>query len=276
MARKKKNTVDYFPHECSHGQKMFIVETQFGNDGYAVWFKVLEQLGLADNHYLDLRDDSQYMYLSSVCRVDENRFKDIVNLLSKIGAINKTLWENNIIFSEKFMENIEDAYKRRNNKCIQFDDLCKHLNIKCKQKTTSKDNNADISTQSKVDYSKIEESKVNKKTKKELPTKVGDILLEDFIGFWEKQTGKEINVTQMLVEKLKKILKEKHTKEDIATVVINKSKEWKNNEAMHHNLKVSTLLGINNFKKYLADGDCSQFTGNSKSTSLLPTNKFDN
>jgi hypothetical protein len=29
----------------NHGRKMYIIEEKFGNDGYATWFKLLEQLG---------------------------------------------------------------------------------------------------------------------------------------------------------------------------------------------------------------------------------------
>jgi hypothetical protein len=45
MAREQRTDVDYFPHECNHGRKMYIIEEKFGNDGYATWFKLLEQLG---------------------------------------------------------------------------------------------------------------------------------------------------------------------------------------------------------------------------------------
>jgi hypothetical protein len=43
MARDTKN--DVLLTECNHGRKMYIIEEKFGNDGYATWFKLLEQLG---------------------------------------------------------------------------------------------------------------------------------------------------------------------------------------------------------------------------------------
>jgi hypothetical protein len=39
------------PTECNHGRKMHIIESKYGNNGYAAWFKLLEELGKANNHY---------------------------------------------------------------------------------------------------------------------------------------------------------------------------------------------------------------------------------
>jgi len=61
MARPERRNVDYFPHPVKHGKKMFFIENKYGNDGYSSWFKILEQLGDADDHYLDLEDQSQLM-----------------------------------------------------------------------------------------------------------------------------------------------------------------------------------------------------------------------
>jgi hypothetical protein len=62
MAREQRKDVDYFPHDCTHGRKMHIIETKYSNDGYACWFKLLEQLGKANNHYLDISDDMNLMF----------------------------------------------------------------------------------------------------------------------------------------------------------------------------------------------------------------------
>jgi len=210
MARKKKNTVDYFPHECSHGKKMFIVESQFGNDGYAVWFKVLEQLGLADNHYLDLREDDQMMYLESICKVENERFIKIINLLAKIGAINKMMWEHKVIYSDKFIENIKDLYDRRKSKCMQLDDLCSHLSIKCEHKQGELAINVDISTQSKVKDSKVNQSKVNKRKGKD--SKLSDqptlskVLKDTFLEVYLKDTGNEFYWSAKEATNLKKLI----------------------------------------------------------------------
>ena len=44
MARPLKQTVDYFPHYVNHGKTLLIIENEYGNTGYAFWFKVIELL----------------------------------------------------------------------------------------------------------------------------------------------------------------------------------------------------------------------------------------
>jgi len=162
MARPERNDIDYFPHEVTHGKKMFIIENKYKNDGYAVWFKLLEELGKANFHYLDFNDEEQLMYLSSKFNIEEELLKNIVEDLAKLNAINKELYlENKIVFSEKFIESIQDAYKRRNNKCITLGGLCKHLLIKCKLNVDINLINADNKPQTKVDYNKLNENKEN-------------------------------------------------------------------------------------------------------------------
>ena len=124
MARKERNDIDYFPHSVTHGKKMFYLRSKYGNDGYAVWFMLLENLGKASYHYLDLSDEIELMYLSSELKVSDIVLKEIIESLVKLSEFDKELWEeNSILFNEKFIDNISDAYKKRNNKCIDRNSL---------------------------------------------------------------------------------------------------------------------------------------------------------
>jgi len=162
MARPERNNVDYFPHDCTHGRKMYIIESKYGNDGYAVWFKLLEQIGLAEYHYLDLREETQLLYLSSLMKIDLKTFEDILNDLAKINAIHSQLYkQHKIIWSSKFIDSIEDAYSRRNNKCLQLQSLCNHLSIKLKQKRSKCKPTVDINPQSIGEDIKEEDIKLN-------------------------------------------------------------------------------------------------------------------
>ena len=131
MARKGKNTVDYFPHLIKQGKTMFYLRSKYNNDGYAVWYMLLEKLGEAEYHYLDLSNDVQIMYLASEFKVSEIMLNEIINILVKFGEFDTELWEcENILFNEKFIDNIQDAYKRRNNDCITRENLILQLNLK--------------------------------------------------------------------------------------------------------------------------------------------------
>ena len=103
---------------------MFYLRSKFGNDGYAVWFMLLENLGKASYHYLNLSDDVELMYLSSELKVSDAALTEIINDLVKLDEFDRELWEENkILFNEKFIENVSDAYKKRNNNCIDRNSL---------------------------------------------------------------------------------------------------------------------------------------------------------
>lgn len=112
MARTKK-TVDYFPHIIKNGKTITILENKFGNDGYAFWFKLLEILGSTEGHYYEYKDTSEREFLHARTNVNAETAQQIFDLLADLRAIDQELWEENIIWSENFIENIKDAYSRR-------------------------------------------------------------------------------------------------------------------------------------------------------------------
>lgn len=129
MAREQRKDVDYFPHDCTHGRKMHIIETRYGNDGYAVWFKLLEQLGKANNHFIDISDEMTLMFLTSTFKIEEEKTILILNDLAKLGAIDKVLYEQHkVIWSQKFVNSISDAYRKRKMELYTKDDILQELN----------------------------------------------------------------------------------------------------------------------------------------------------
>jgi hypothetical protein len=131
MARPERNNVDYFPFYCKEGKGSFVIETKYGNDGYSTWIKILRQLAVTNYHFLDLSNTSDFMFLSSKCKISEDILLKIIDDLAELGEIEKDLWqEKRIIFSVKFIESIQDAYKKRNNKCITLNGLRTLLGIK--------------------------------------------------------------------------------------------------------------------------------------------------
>lgn len=167
MARPQTNKVSYFPHPVTHGKKMSYIEKKHGNNGYATWFKILEELGNTDYHYLNLSDEIQIMFLSDRCLVSESELICIINDLVKLGEFDKELWtENSILFSEKFLESVSDAYNKRSNECIDKESLLLlliRLGIRKPPKSDHKplksENNTHINPQSKVKYNKEEYNK---------------------------------------------------------------------------------------------------------------------
>jgi len=162
MARPERNNVDYFPFLCKEGKAMYYIEKTYGNDGYASWIRILRQLAVTNYHYLNLSDKVELMYLSSKCNVSSEVLIKIINDLCDLDEFDKELWtENSIIYSHKFIESIQDAYKKRNNKCLTFEGLLTLLSSLGIRKLSKSKTTVPVNPQSKVEYSIEEESKVD-------------------------------------------------------------------------------------------------------------------
>lgn len=188
MARKERNDVDYFPHKVNHGRKMFYLRSKYKNDGYTVWFMLLEHLGQSEYHYLDLSDNIQMMYLSSDFMVAEEVLISIVNILVDFDEFDRDLWLNySIIYGDKFVDSVSDAYKKRNNSCIDKKSLLVLLNAKGilnRPKSNPNDRLEELkvsgSTQTILYYSKVKDIVLlNSNTFVELKLDVSDDVISD-------------------------------------------------------------------------------------------------
>ena len=156
MPRPKKATVDYFPHFVNHGETLFNIEAEFGNNGYAFWFKLLELLGRSEHHFYDCNNIKKWKYLLSKTRFSEEDANTILTLLAEIEAIDQEMWEDKIIWSHNFVSNLAPLYNRRD-----ISPLTKpEIRDKCIHKLPATGVNADIYPQSKGEESKGEESTV--------------------------------------------------------------------------------------------------------------------
>lgn len=161
MARQERNSVDYFPFICKEGKAMFYIENKYSNDGFATWIKILRQLAVTNHHFLNLSNNVDLMFLAAKCRVSEVTLKSIIDDLSELGEFNKDLWvENSIIWSDKFIENIKDAYKKRNNKCITYSELLVLLDSLGIRKLSKSNLKVSDNTHSKEEYNKVKKIKV--------------------------------------------------------------------------------------------------------------------
>lgn len=117
MARPQKQTVDYFPHDAnaSEGDTLTILQSRFGNDGYAFWFKLLEKISSSENHVIDCRNPIKWQLLLAKTLTNEEQGTAIMDLLCELDAIDAQLWrERKIIWCQKLVNNIADVYKNRN------------------------------------------------------------------------------------------------------------------------------------------------------------------
>lgn len=128
MARSELNTVSYFPLYCDEGQKMFYIEETYGNDGFSTFIKILRELAKTEYHYLDLLKPTSLMFLSAKCKVGKELLNSIISDLVELGKFDKELWESaKVIWCQDFIDSIQDAYKKRNNNCIDRKSLLELL-----------------------------------------------------------------------------------------------------------------------------------------------------
>lgn len=186
MARPKKFTVDYFPHMCTHKKTLFIIEQKFGNDGYAFWFKLLEMLGSTDGHALDLSEEDVWAYLQARTLMSAEKCTEILDLLSRLDAIDKIMWERKIVWSKNFIENISGVYKKRGEEIPSVNSF--------------RDRNGASPAQSVTEtpQSKVKESKVKDSTEKHIGSAdFLDDLISDFSSLYEKWKGSKYVITAM-------------------------------------------------------------------------------
>lgn len=122
MARPIKKNAEYFPHYLP-GKAMKYIRKKYGNDGYATWFILLEQLTDADDHHIAC-DEFYMTLLADECGVSVGVLESIIEDLCKIGRFTAELWyQKRVLFCEELRDSIEDAYRKRSNKCIEKEEI---------------------------------------------------------------------------------------------------------------------------------------------------------
>lgn len=129
MARPSKATVEYFPLDCQFGDTMRAIEDIYGNDGFIVWIKLLQKLGRSENHFIDVRTNMNWKLFYSIFKLEETKVINILDSFAELGCIDKTLWENKIIYSQNFVNRIADAYRKRKIVLMTYEDILEHFGI---------------------------------------------------------------------------------------------------------------------------------------------------
>jgi len=187
MTRPRKDVVDYFPHYCVHKSTMFILEQRYGNDGYAFWFKLLEQLGSTEGHFIDCNDVMQWEFLQAKTRIAGDICEDILGTLCRLKAIDAELWEEKIIWSENFIKQVAEVYRNRRSPVPKKPVAKKEKDVVIPQEeglrgvVIPKPGDSELYPSSSYLHSRVEESRVEKsreKTSCPKPKKIGSGLVE--------------------------------------------------------------------------------------------------
>lgn len=156
MARPLKRTVDYFPHFVNSGKTLLILQNEFGNDGYAFWFKLLSLLCRTDGIVYDYNNSAAWRLLLAETSVSEDMADKILQLLADIKAIDPDLYLSKIIWVQNLVDNLGDVFMRRRNGSIPEKPVLANINLI----------NVSRKPQTRLDYTKLDQTIPNQTSDK--------------------------------------------------------------------------------------------------------------
>jgi hypothetical protein len=236
MARPTKENIEYFSHDIKGGKTLFMIESRFGNDGYAFWFKLLELLGDQPGLSYDCTDSPSFIYLAEKAKVSEEKAEEILDFLATLNAIDADLWHSDkVIWVQNFANRLEDLYARRKKEVpekpqkrgvIATETVGYCNNNPTKQGVISQKQGV-IATE--TPQSKVKESKEKKKENTPLtPRKRGEprTVSDDFEKFWAAYPRK--TAKKNAVRAWQKLKPDEPTLDTVLNAIENqkKSEQW--------------------------------------------------
>jgi hypothetical protein len=117
MARSKSDTVDYFPHPCKDGDRMAYMESVFGLQGYAAYYKLLARLGRSEGHYLDFSDAQIRSFYQGDIKATDETLDLIMKAFCDLKVIDRDLWyEHRVVWCQEFVDKLVELYSKRGRK----------------------------------------------------------------------------------------------------------------------------------------------------------------
>ena len=159
MSRKTKTGLDYFPHDCIFDDNLEYIIAKYQEIGYYIFFRLLEKIYFENGYYF-LANEKNLILLSSKINVNIEYINDIINECLSEHLFNKMLHDKyKILTSKGIQDRYFEAIKRRKEvELIKEYILIDNVNI-ILQNVDIKWLNVDKSTQSRVEKSRVKESK---------------------------------------------------------------------------------------------------------------------
>lgn len=120
MARPRKIGLDYFPHDvnASNDDKIEAMRHLYGNDGYAFYFIILENVFHRDKCELCLNDKIIHTIMRKKVNVDEGLFNEMISTACKIGLFDSDAWEKSQVLTSKRIKDTLSSVKRERKRCL--------------------------------------------------------------------------------------------------------------------------------------------------------------
>lgn len=104
---KRKKEIEYFPHLLKESSTIKTLENLYGNDGYAVWYKLLEILGKTEDYQYTAKTKEECIRLLGILNISADKFGKILKTLCDLNAIDKEMWKKErVIYVDNLVKNI--------------------------------------------------------------------------------------------------------------------------------------------------------------------------
>ena len=114
VGRPQKDTIDFFPHYVNEYKVVKILEDNFGAEGYAGYYKLLELIGSTEFYKPIMKTDLDKQYVGYRAGLNQTTLKQMIELLVKIGHVDKELWQNErMIWIQNFVNELKPVYEKR-------------------------------------------------------------------------------------------------------------------------------------------------------------------
>ena len=112
--RPESKNAEYFPHHTEVSSELNFLEMTHNAEGYRAFWRILEQLCGANDHYIKLETEREMLTFRYGCKVPVEILDDCIDYLVEVGFINKSLWEEEeTIWIQTFVELFRGVYYKR-------------------------------------------------------------------------------------------------------------------------------------------------------------------
>lgn len=153
MARPIKEGMDYFPHDTDavNDEKIEVLRTLYGNDGYAFYFILLERIYRTPDFELDISDTETMQILSRKISVTMEKFEQMLQTALKWSCFDKELYQKKKVLTSKGIKKRASVVVEKR---VRTREKYQHEKQEISDAETTQETTAE-STQSKVKKSKV-------------------------------------------------------------------------------------------------------------------------
>ena len=114
LGRPEARNVPYFPHYTETSNELMFLEQKYGAEGYRAFYRLHEMVAKAEDHFISLSTDTQYLTFQYSMKVDEEILDGVIDYLVEVEFIDPDLfYDKKIVWVESAVEKFRGVYAKR-------------------------------------------------------------------------------------------------------------------------------------------------------------------